>query len=256
MDAARHATVIDAFESLVKGDPTRPLCTFYDDAVGERTELSGHTLANWVNKTANLLLDGCGLGEGDVAAVRLPAHWQTAAVLLGCWSAGLPVDLGSVPVGSTEARAPVGVAFVADPFLSDERLAEIPAADVFALALAPLAAPFRPGPPPGTLDYVVEVRAHGDHFRPISPVLPRTVALAGGATHADLVSAASAGTGRPRIAAGSRVLIDGDAHPDPIAWLVTPLLAGASVVLCRNLDPARLPARLETERAVDPFAPR
>jgi uncharacterized protein (TIGR03089 family) len=254
MDVARHGTVIDAFESLVKGDPTRPLFTFYDDAVGERTELSGQNLANWVNKTANLLLDGCGLGEGDVAAVRLPAHWQTAAVLIGCWSAGLTVDLGGVP--STEAQAPVGVAFVADPFLSGERLAEVPAADVFALALAPFAAPFRPAPPPGTLDYVLEVRGHGDYFRPVGPVLPHTVALAGGATHADLISAASAGTGPPRIAPGSRVLIEGDAHPDPVDWLVAPLLAGASVVLCRNLDPARLPARLETEHAVNLFAPR
>ena len=199
MDAPRHGTVIDAFGSLIKADPARPLYTFYDDAVGERTELSGETLANWVNKTANLLVDGCGLGVGDVAAVRLPAHWQTAAVLLGCWSAGLlvdlgqgPVDLGQVPAGSAEPR-PVGVAFVADPFLSDERLAEIRGADVFALALAPLAAPFRPAPPPGTLDYVVEVRAHGDHFTPLGPVLPGTVALADGATHADLITAATIG---------------------------------------------------------------
>ncbi len=103
MDAPRHGTVIDAFESLIKVDPTRPLYTLYDDAVGERTELSGRSLANWVNKTANLLVDGCGLGVGDVAAVRLPAHWQTAAVLLGCWSAGLLVDLGRLPAGSTEA---------------------------------------------------------------------------------------------------------------------------------------------------------
>ncbi len=264
MDAARHGTVIDAFESLVKGNPTRPLCTYYDDAVGERTELSGQTLANWVNKTANLLVDGCGLGEGDVAVVRLPPHWQTAAVLLGCWSAGLTVDLGRVPVGSTATRSSAGVAFVADPLLSAEALADIPADDTFALALAPLAAPFRPEPPPGTHDYVVEVRGHGDHFTPLSPVLPGTVALAGGVTHADLVTSAAVGASRDQrswtgtrgarvIAAGSRVLIDGDAHPDPIDWLVAPLLAGASLVLCRNLDPARLPARLETERAVNPF---
>jgi hypothetical protein len=54
--------------------------------------------------------------------------------------------------------------------------------------------------------------------------------------------------------AGSRVLIDGDAVTDPVAWLVAPLLAGTSVVLCRNLDPAKLAARLAAERAV-PFPP-
>src|SRR5262245_25078722 len=95
-------TVVDAFATVIATDATRPLVTYYDDASGERTELSGATLANWVAKTANLLVDGLGLGAradgrsassraGDVAAVFLPPHWQTAAVLLGCWSAGLSV---------------------------------------------------------------------------------------------------------------------------------------------------------------------
>src|SRR5688572_1993126 len=89
-------TVVDAFATAVGTDPTRPLVTFYDDATGERVELSGATLANWVAKTANLLVDGHGLGAGDIAAVRLPPHWLSAAVLLGCWSAGLAVDLAGV----------------------------------------------------------------------------------------------------------------------------------------------------------------
>ena len=46
------------FADAIATDPTRPLLTFYDDATGERTELSGATLANWVAKTANLLVDG------------------------------------------------------------------------------------------------------------------------------------------------------------------------------------------------------
>ena len=48
---------------------------------------------------------------------------------------------------------------------------------------------------------------------------------------------------------GARLLIDADAHPDPVDWLVAPLLAGASVVLCRNLDRARVSERLAAERA-------
>src|SRR3954447_19312603 len=100
----------------VAADPARPLLTWYDDATGDRTELSGATLANWVAKTANLLVDGCGLGPGDVAAVRLPAHWQTAAVLLGAWAAGLAVDVGGTPrsaVDATTVGSTAGVAFVA-----------------------------------------------------------------------------------------------------------------------------------------------
>ncbi len=42
----------------VADDPARPLITFYDDSAGERVELSVVTFANWVAKTANLLVDG------------------------------------------------------------------------------------------------------------------------------------------------------------------------------------------------------
>src|SRR5215813_9999146 len=85
-------TVGAQLAAAVAADPTRPLMTWYDDGTGERTELSGATLANWVAKTANLLVDGVGLGSGDRAVVLLPPHWQTAAVLLGAWSAGIVVS--------------------------------------------------------------------------------------------------------------------------------------------------------------------
>jgi uncharacterized protein (TIGR03089 family) len=222
-------TVVEAFSTAVALDPTRPLVTFYDDATGERSELSGATLANWVAKTANLLVDGLGLAPGDVASVRLPPHWQTAAVLLGCWNAGICVDV----TGSHRAA----VAFVTAG-------AEPPdAGETFALALAPLGLPFRPGPPPGTADYVVEARIHGDMFSP--RVRPEQPALVDGITHAGLVEAARA-RGVP---AGSRVLVDGDRTTDPLDWLVAPIVVGTSVVLCRNLDDSRLAQRLESERA-------
>src|SRR3954467_7607018 len=90
-------TIIAAFAAAVRRDPAAPLLTFYDDATGDRTELSGATLDNWVAKTANLLVDGEGLGSGDSVAVLPPPHWQTAAVLRGAWSAGLAADLGPDP---------------------------------------------------------------------------------------------------------------------------------------------------------------
>jgi uncharacterized protein (TIGR03089 family) len=232
-------TVVEAFSAAVAVDPTRPLVTFYDDATGERSELSGATLANWVAKTANLLVDGLGLTPGDVATVRLPPHWQTAAVLLGCWNAGISVDV----TGSHRAA----VAFVTDaaePRGSTRELVEVAdAGETFALALAPLGLPFRSGPPPGTEDYVVEVRTHGDAFSP--RVRPEQPALVDGTTHAELVEAARA-RGLP---AASRVLVDGDRTTDPLDWLVAPIVVGTSVVLCRNLDDSRLAKRLEAERA-------
>ncbi len=75
-------------------DPVGPRITYYDDATGERIELSTVTLANWAAKTANLLRDELGAGPGSRIAVLLPAHWQTAAVLLGVWYIGAEVVLG------------------------------------------------------------------------------------------------------------------------------------------------------------------
>ena len=231
MDTTASPTVVAAFAAVIASDANRPLVTYYDDATGERTELSGATLANWVAKTANMLVDGLGLGTGDRAALALPPHWQTAAVLLGCWSAGLAVDLGPFTTG-----ADVG-------FATADRLGEIRADETYALALDPFGLGFRTGAPAGAQDFNEVVRGYGDRFAPVVPVGPATLALAGGATHADLVAAA------PPAEPGARLLIDADAHPDPTYWLVAPLLAGASVVLCRNLDRAKVAERLAAERA-------
>ncbi len=134
------------FADAIATDPTRPLLTWYDDATGDRTELSGVTMANWVAKTANLLVDEVGLAPGTPAGVLLPPHWQTAAVLLGCWSAKLSV---------ADTPGDVGVLFAAvDRF---DEAQSWPADERYALGLAPLAAPLRQVPP-GFADYVVEVR--------------------------------------------------------------------------------------------------
>jgi uncharacterized protein (TIGR03089 family) len=214
--------------AAVAADPTRPLLTWYDDATGDRTELSGATVDNWVAKTANLLVDGAGLGPGDRAGVLLPPHWQTAAVLFGCHLAGLTVADG--PAG------PVDVLFAAADRLGGA--AAWPAGERYALALAPMAAPLRQVPP-GFADYVVEVRGHGDRFTASGPAGPQSAELAGRAA----ARAAELGIG-----AGARVLVDAARHPDPVDWLLAPLSVGASVVLCGNLDRDRLPARLATEQ--------
>ncbi|WP_431973235.1 TIGR03089 family protein [Micromonospora haikouensis] len=215
------------FAAAIAPDPAQPLLTWYDDATGERTELSGATLANWMAKTANLLTDEVAAGPGESAGALLPPHWQTAAVLLGCWSAGLVV---------ADAPGPVEVLFAAA-----DRVGEAdawPAAERYALALAPFALPLREVPA-GFADYVVAVRAHGDHFTPYAP---------GGPADAELLGRAAARAAELGLGRGDRVLLDVTAHPDPVDWLLAPLVAGASTVLCANADPARLPARAETER--------
>ena len=76
---------------LLSADRMGPRITYYDDAGGERIELSTVTLANWAAKTANLLRDELGAGPGSRVAVLLPAHWQTVAVVLGAWWIGAEV---------------------------------------------------------------------------------------------------------------------------------------------------------------------
>jgi len=131
-----NTTIPEAFAAAVRRDPTTPLLTWYDDASGDRTELSGATLDNWVSKTANLLLDGAGLGEGDGVAVLLPPHWQTAAVLLGTWAAGLSADLGEPQPVEALFTSPDGVAAAA----------AWPTDDRYLTGLLPLAMPLREMP--------------------------------------------------------------------------------------------------------------
>lgn len=224
-----------AYAAAVAVSPTRPLVTFYDDGSGERIELSGTTLANWVAKTANLLVDGSGLGPGDLAHVQLPAHWQTAAVLLGCWSAGLTV------AGARPAAGNATVAFTTVPMITTgDPLSYSCAADRFVLGLAPLGAPLRTAIP-GWVDYIAEVRGHGDHFagQAVARNAPAWLAADGSTiTQSELIDRARARAAELGLPPGGRALIDGDAYPEPLDWLLPAIAVGASIVLCVRVDPS------------------
>jgi uncharacterized protein (TIGR03089 family) len=236
----RFATAPAAFAAAVAADPARPLITWYDDATGDRAELSGATCANWVAKTANLLVDGGGFGPGDAAVVDAPPHWQTAVVLLGCWAAGLRV---AEPGADAEVRFAAADRLAAHPDHADER---------YGLALAPLAAPMRQVPP-GWADFVAAVRAYGDQFTPVSPVEPDDPATT--VSHRQLCGAAADRARALGIGPGGRVLVDLAAHPEPLDWLLAPLLAGASTVLCAHLDEAHLAGRIAAERVTTTLTP-
>ncbi|GIH08653.1 TIGR03089 family protein [Rhizocola hellebori] len=211
------STIASLFASAFAADPTRPMLTWYDEGTGERTELSGATLANWVNKTANLLVDELGLAEGDVAVIQLPAHWQTAAILLACWTVGLSVadeGAGEVSFGLPTATAD------------------------YAVGLHPFALPVR-NLPDGVQDWVLSARAHGDFYG--GPP-------ASAAANADLVAAAARRANELGLSRGDRVLVNVDSHDSVTDWLLAPIAAGCSMVLCRNADPATLDRRAATER--------
>jgi uncharacterized protein (TIGR03089 family) len=240
---ATDRTPADLLRSALAADPARPLVTFYDDATGERVELSVATFANWVAKTANLLQGDLAAAPGDRLALLLPAHWQTAVWLLAASSVGVVVDVD-------------GDAAAADLVVSGPDALERARAcsgERMALALRPLGGRF-PQPPAGFADYAVEVPSQGDRFMPFAPVDPDAPALAvGGAefTGAEVVERARAdalalGDG-PRVLTG----LGYDSWQGLSTGLFAPLAGGGSVVLCRNLDrlPANaLAARKETER--------
>ena len=234
-------TLTDAlFAPLLAADPGRPVVTYYDDATGERVELSGTTLANWAAKTANLLRDECDVEPGVPVAVLLPAHWQTAAVLLGAWSCGAEV------VGEPAAAA---VALAAEPALPD-LVASAAASKVLVVGCSLDA--FGRGladPPPGVIDYAVQVRLHGDEFVADRPVRGSAKALAG-STVDEVVATARERAAELGLDAGDRVLstLDWSVPDGVVDGLLTVLAVGGSLVQCRNTDPAALARRAETER--------
>ena len=129
-------TILDP---LLRADPMGPRITYYDDATGERIELSTVTLANWAAKTANLLRDELGAGPGTRVAVLLPAHWQTAAVLLGVWWIGAEGGAGPATSGAADVA-----------LCTSDRLGEadeaVAGGEVAVLSLDPFGKPARGSP--------------------------------------------------------------------------------------------------------------
>lgn len=226
------------FSDRLAADPSRPFVTYYDEATGERSELSTKSLANWVAKTHHLLGDELGLGAGDTALVALPAHWISVPVVLGCLTAGLALtDTG-----------PADVAFVAPDTLPAAK----GIADVYAIAPDEAATGFSGSPPPGTNDYVTSVRPQEDKWWSVQFGATADDPCLGGMTRAQVVTAVRSRAEAIGMQAGARVLTrrDWSGPQDWIDTLLAPLVVGGSVVYVRNCDdPELLTRRLEQERA-------
>ncbi|ROT29276.1 TIGR03089 family protein [Micromonospora sp. HM5-17] len=249
--ARLDVTVPAPLASALATDPDLPLLTYYDDATGERISLSATALGQWAARTANLLVQGCGLGPGSRAAVLLPPHWQTAAVLLGTWSVGVSVNFESfatagLPRIGPGTEGPFDAVYVARDRV-DNWLVDVPEArHRFVLGFAPGAAPLA-DVPEGYRDYVAEVSRYGD-LRPVVPLSATDPASVDGTSYARWGLLARELAEILDLRPGDRVLVDAAEHEHPVKWLLAPLAAGASVVLCANLDPTRVEARVQAER--------
>ncbi len=249
-------TVAPPLPALLPGgevaELSSPLLTFYDDATGERTELTAATLGEWASRTACLLHEGCGLGIGSRAAILLPPHWQTAAVLFGAWAAGVAVSFrlwatAGLPELGPGADQPADVTFVSRERL-DSWLEDVPdARHRFVLGLEPAAAPLR-DVPIGYRDYIAAVDHFTDSLQWYAPILPTDAATVCGTSYQEWGSLARAVATSLDLRPGDRLLVDAAVHEHPINWLLAPLATGASVVLCANLDPDAVASRIASER--------
>lgn len=202
-------SVADLLAGEFRRDGARPFLTWYDDASGERVELSVATLANWAAKTANLLADEYELEPGDAVRLSPADHWLSVVAALGAWTAGACIDLDA---GSGVVSLPGdAAAFTASVLPQPDAL---------------LAAP----PVPEAL----ALRSHGREWTARD--------LADAATAA----AGAHGVARSDRVLSTYPL---DTVTGMDASLLVPLAAGGSVVMVTNADPSRLAGRAHMERA-------
>jgi len=219
---------------MLRADPVGPRITYYDDATGERIELSAVTLANWAAKTGNLLRDELGGGPASRVAVLLPAHWQTAAVLFGVWWIGADVLLDGSDADIALCTA--------------ERLDDADATGASEVAVLSLDAFGRPAPdlPIGVTDYATAVRVHGDQI--VAELHPGP-ALAGRSVE-QVLDACQKAVAAKALTADDRVLSTASwsTADEVIDGLLSVLAVGGSLVYVANPDPAGLPLRVATEK--------
>jgi uncharacterized protein (TIGR03089 family) len=194
-------------------DGARPLITYYDLGAGARTELSGRTFANWVDKTYHLLSE-LDVRPGDVVALPLavtdPGHWVTFALTAGAWQAGAVVVAGD---DSDAVVTAVG------PGRMDG------AGTVLACSLHPLGFGSETPLLPGVIDFSIDVRSQPDAHaeEPVAESASAWRDDGGPLSHVDLAATAPV---------SARVLVRPTNPRDTLlAGYVGPLLGGGSAVV-------------------------
>ncbi len=237
------STFPDALTEQLRVDPGRPLVTFYDDATGERIELSVTTYANWVAKTAGLMQDELDVERDGLVLVDLPTHWLGAVWLGAVWSVGATVTFD-------RTRAEEADLIVCGPDSLAAFAPRAAAVPVVALSLRPLGARFAESLPPGVVDYGAVVLGQPDSFISYDPPAGDDAAWAGASgvrTQSDLLADAAAA---PVVAPQGRLLTDANpCSPDGLTALLSPLLAGGGTVWVRHPDPGTWAQRYDAERA-------
>jgi uncharacterized protein (TIGR03089 family) len=238
-----------ALAALLRAAPSRPLVTFYDDATGERVELSVTTFANWVAKTAGLARDELDLEPGALVLLDLPTHWLGAVWLGAAWTLGLTVTDEPDLAGEADL-------VVTGPDGLGRYSPEADRVPVQALSLRPLGGRFTEPLPSGVTDYSAVVLAQPDVFVAYDPPRAEDPAWrdAGGSVSQGelMVEAAGSPSAGPVVSRGGRLLTDvNPATRRGAVTLVAPVLLDAGTVWVRHPDERGWSARAEQERITD-----
>ena len=234
-------TPASVLAEILHSDPARPRVTFYEDTAGptrgERIELSGKVLANWVSKAGNALQDEFDLGPGSVVRLSLPPHWRALYWAFAVWSVGATVDLAG-------SRTP-DLLICDDPDAIAAALARTPG-EVVLVTLGALARAHRGPVPAGVMDEAREIATYGDQFVALADPAPDDLALITDRAQVPYRSVVPA----PHWPPSARVSLAGDLsqvlESTLAAWAVD-----GSVVLARNglhAGGEPQPERLASER--------
>jgi uncharacterized protein (TIGR03089 family) len=235
-------TFADVLARQLRSNPGRPLVTFYDEASGERVELSLTTYANWVAKASSLLVEEHGLERGQSLRIDLPPHWLSPVFLGAAWNVGLVLtdadDADAVVCGpgSLAAWAPTAST-----------------RPTLACSLLPLGVRFAEALPADVHDVGIEVWGQPDGWAPWDPPGADDPAIRWRGevtTQAQLWAAATGAS----LSGGDRLVSEADpASPPGTASFCEPLACGGSLVLVTHADPDRLEAIAVAERATVRF---
>lgn len=221
-------------------EPGRPRLTWYGPD-GERVELSGAVLDNWVSKTVNLLVEEFDTGPGTVVRLDLPAHWRTVVWALAVWRAGGTVQVGDPDLG-------------ADLLVTDRPEDEPTSTPVVAVALPALARRWPTSLPAGAIDAAAAVMTYGDQIGWAPPTEQHRTALSGSETitltHARLLAEAATDGLPPRTRA-LHLVDPADRTPTALVRLLLGALGtldsdGSLVLAPITADTARLAAEERT----------
>lgn len=231
-----HNPVVAALAAATRTRGSEPLITWYEPATAARTELSVRSFANWVDKTANLLLDLDAAGQivaGPISRER-PGHWMALMLPVAAWQAGAHYrvdDLGGAAV----------------TIIGPNRPAPQPAGTTLACSLHPLGLA-TPNLPPAVLDFSTEALGYPDAHT-VWPVDDHDAAWTdadGTRTHAELDAAPQSGRVLVRPSSAWQSLADA---------VIGPLLGGGSaVVVDGEIDADALTRLAASERVTSSMA--